>query len=113
MCVNVVGITVIRVIAGAAFLTAFTCVIWLGFDPVLYAEALYVLLIICILIALMLMRKIRYDILSSLAQSQHVPAHAMYIPMANSAAIEEGGTVPLTSSVPGVVAITFPVTQQA
>ena len=112
---------IIRVIAGGAFLITFGCIFWVAMKQDLYPEAFYVLLIICMVVILMLMRKIRYDILSSLAQSQHVPIHAMYtmnIPMPSSASdataatIASGvGPVPMAPSIPGVVAVTFPVTQ--
>ena len=113
------GVIVIRCLAGLIFVTDIGCTAWVAVHPNVYVEALYVVLAVCLLVGVMLLRKIRYDILSSMAQTQHAPIHAMYIPVPSSSTCVtattesmDDGSVPPASAAPGVVAITFPIGPQ-
>ena len=79
--------------------------IWAALDPTPYADALWVVLFLAHVVSVMLLRKIRHEIVTSLSQAQNAPVHPMYTPAVPGALAPcDGAPTP-----PGIVAVTFPV----
>lgn len=94
-----------RCISGVVCLATVAGTIWAALDPTPYADALWVLLFLAHVVGIMLLRKIRHEIVTSLYQAQHGPVHPMYTPAIPSAlAACDGAPTP-----PGIVAVTYPV----
>ena len=94
-----------RIISGAVCLATIAGTVWAALDPTPYADALWVVLFLAHVVSVMLLRKIRHEIVTSLSQAQHAPIHPMYMPAV------PGALAPHNSALtpPGIVAVTFPV----
>ena len=79
--------------------------VWAALRPTPYADALWVVLFLAHVVSVMLLRKIRHEIVTSLSRAQHAPIHPMYMSaVPGFLAPQDGVPAP-----PGIVAVTFPV----